>query len=103
VSQPELFTIARAASLLRTRALSPVELTESLLRRIADRDAGVNAFITVRAEPALEQGTRRREGDCGRPLARAASNRMLLQSKRILRTNQHTLKARDGARSRRTQ
>ncbi len=40
-------TIAEAAPLVRDRQLSPVELAEAYLRRIADHDRAYNAFITV--------------------------------------------------------
>ena len=48
-------TIAGAARLIGSRALSPVELTLHLLERIAALDPLVNAFITVTADTALEQ------------------------------------------------
>ncbi|MSP98581.1 MAG: amidase [Betaproteobacteria bacterium] len=48
-------TIAHAADLLRTRKISPVELTEALLNRIARLDTHVQAFITVAPEVALAQ------------------------------------------------
>ena len=48
-------TIAQTAELVRTRTLSPVELAQSSLKRIADFDSQLNAFITVTAELALEQ------------------------------------------------
>ena len=53
----ELCTIslAEAASLLREQALSPVELTQACLDRIARFDPGLNAFITVTRDLALEQ------------------------------------------------
>jgi aspartyl-tRNA(Asn)/glutamyl-tRNA(Gln) amidotransferase subunit A len=47
--------LAEAASLLRERALSPVELTQACLDRIARVDPGLNAFITVTRDLALEQ------------------------------------------------
>jgi aspartyl-tRNA(Asn)/glutamyl-tRNA(Gln) amidotransferase subunit A len=48
-------TISEAAALLRTRQLSPVELTRALLARIEALDPQVNSFITVTGEFALEQ------------------------------------------------
>ena len=48
-------TIAEAAKRIRTRALSPVELTEVYLDRIAETDGQLNAFVTVTAELACEQ------------------------------------------------
>ena len=52
------FTIAQAADLIRARKLSPVELAQAHLKRIAELDAQLNAFITVTAEAALEQARR---------------------------------------------
>ena len=48
-------TIAEAARLIASRQLSPVELTEAKLERIAALDPQLNAFITVTAETALQQ------------------------------------------------
>jgi aspartyl-tRNA(Asn)/glutamyl-tRNA(Gln) amidotransferase subunit A len=45
-------TIAGVAPLLRTRQLSPVELTEAALQRIERRDPTINAFQLVLAERA---------------------------------------------------
>jgi aspartyl-tRNA(Asn)/glutamyl-tRNA(Gln) amidotransferase subunit A len=47
-------TILNLAELLRTRKLSPVELTQACLREIEARNPSLNAFITVTAERALE-------------------------------------------------
>src|SRR6266540_2948014 len=44
--------IATIASQLRARQVSPVELTEQALTRIAERDPELNAFQLVLAEPA---------------------------------------------------
>ena len=46
------FTIAEAAALIAARKLSPLEYTEALLKRIADLDPQLNAFITVTADLA---------------------------------------------------
>ncbi len=48
-------TVAEASHLLRTRALSPVELTRSCLERIEALNPRLNAFITVTGEQALTQ------------------------------------------------
>lgn len=45
-------TIARAAKALRAGTISPLELTESYLERIAKLNPRVNAYITVSAERA---------------------------------------------------
>ncbi len=46
-------TIAEAAKQIAARELSPVELTQHLLDRIAAEDAALNSFILVTAERAL--------------------------------------------------
>jgi aspartyl-tRNA(Asn)/glutamyl-tRNA(Gln) amidotransferase subunit A len=46
-------SISDAAELVRKRKLSPIELTEACLERIAAVDARVRAFITVTREEAL--------------------------------------------------
>ena len=46
-------TLEQAAELVRTRAVSPVELAESCLARIAELEPGLNAFILVARESAL--------------------------------------------------
>jgi len=47
-------TVAKAASAIAHRELSPVELTEALLKRIERLDPRLNAFIKVDAEAALQ-------------------------------------------------
>ena len=56
-SELYFLTIAEAARLIAVRELSPVELTQALLRRIDLLDPQINAFITVTAERALSQAT----------------------------------------------
>src|SRR6185436_10024816 len=48
-------TIARASELIRSRKLSPVELAQAYLKRIADLDPQLRAYITVTADLALAQ------------------------------------------------
>ncbi len=48
-------TIASAARLIEARELSPLELVDGLLKRIASIDPVVSAFITVTAELAVAQ------------------------------------------------
>jgi aspartyl-tRNA(Asn)/glutamyl-tRNA(Gln) amidotransferase subunit A len=48
-------TVARAAELIRTRKLSPVELAQAYLDRIAALDPQLNAYVTVTADLAREQ------------------------------------------------
>jgi aspartyl-tRNA(Asn)/glutamyl-tRNA(Gln) amidotransferase subunit A len=54
-------TVARAARALRARELSPLELTEAYLARIAKLDPRVNAYVTVTAERARDDARRATE------------------------------------------
>ena len=54
-SELHYLTLAQAAELIRTRKLSPVELTDTLLKRIEALEPQVNAFITLTAAPARRQ------------------------------------------------
>lgn len=47
--------LAEAAAKIRTRELSPVEVTQACLDRISKVDGKLNSFITVAAELALDQ------------------------------------------------
>ena len=48
-------TIGWAATLIESKKLSPVELTESLLARIERFNPGLDAFVTLTADLALKQ------------------------------------------------
>ena len=48
-------TVAQASEMIRTRKLSPVELAQAYLARIADLDPQLNAYITLTADLALKQ------------------------------------------------
>ena len=50
-----MLTLTEAAEQIRTRKLSPLELTRTCLARIEQLNPALNAFITVTAELALEQ------------------------------------------------
>ncbi len=50
-----MLTLTQAAEQIRSRKLSPLELTRECLSRIERLNPQLNAFITVTAEPALEQ------------------------------------------------
>lgn len=50
-----VLTLTEAAEQLRSRRLSPVELTRECLARIERLNPGLNAFITVTADLALKQ------------------------------------------------
>ena len=56
----ESLTLPQASFLLAGRELSSVELTEAVLARIDRVEPGVQAFVTVTAETALEQARARR-------------------------------------------
>jgi aspartyl-tRNA(Asn)/glutamyl-tRNA(Gln) amidotransferase subunit A len=51
-------SIARAARALRAKELSPLELADGYLRRIAQLNPRVNAYVTVTAERAREDARR---------------------------------------------
>jgi aspartyl-tRNA(Asn)/glutamyl-tRNA(Gln) amidotransferase subunit A len=51
-------TIARAAQLIRARAVSPLELTEAYLRRIDRLNPILNTYVTVTADRALADARR---------------------------------------------
>lgn len=51
----------RQAELIRTKELSPVELTELYLARIEKLDGELNAFVTVLAEEALADAARKEQ------------------------------------------
>lgn len=48
-------TLTEAAALVADKSVSPVELTQACLERIARLDSALNAFITVTRDTALEQ------------------------------------------------
>jgi aspartyl-tRNA(Asn)/glutamyl-tRNA(Gln) amidotransferase subunit A len=52
VSEPAFLTIAEASRLIAERKLSPVELTEAYLGRIAALDSQLDSFVTLTAERA---------------------------------------------------
>ena len=60
-------TLAEAAKLIATREVSPIELAQAALDRIAVLDDQINAFNTVVAERALRQAR-----DAEREIAGAA-------------------------------
>jgi len=49
----DFLTVAEAAKLIETKELSPVELTQSRLDRIAKLDSQLHSFIRVLPEAAL--------------------------------------------------
>src|SRR5215475_1938928 len=54
-------TIADLSEALRTRKLSPLELTHECLQRIEQRNPVLNAFITVTADQALKRARQSEE------------------------------------------
>ncbi len=63
------YSILEISERLRQRKVSPVELTQECLRRIAKQDAVLNAFIAVTGESALAQA-RQAESEIQRGLWR---------------------------------
>ena len=55
-------SVVEASQLLRSRALSPVELTKACLQKIEELNPRLNAFITVTGDTALAQA-RQAEGE----------------------------------------
>ncbi|HKW27370.1 MAG TPA: amidase [Terriglobales bacterium] len=51
-------TLHEASELVRKKSVSPVELTRACLERTAQLNPGLNAFITVTADSALEEARR---------------------------------------------
>src|SRR5450631_2095440 len=67
-------TLKKASELLRSKAASPVELTQACLTRIKRYNSSLNAFITVASEQALRtaremEGEQRRGPLHGIPIA----------------------------------
>ncbi|MBN8925980.1 MAG: hypothetical protein BGO51_02510 [Rhodospirillales bacterium 69-11] len=58
MTELHFLTIAEAARLIRTRALSPVALTKTFLRRIEQLDSELNSHILVLADQALAEAKR---------------------------------------------
>ena len=48
-------TITELAGLLRTRKISPVEVTEAMLRRIEELDPRYKSYATVMTDYAMEE------------------------------------------------
>jgi aspartyl-tRNA(Asn)/glutamyl-tRNA(Gln) amidotransferase subunit A len=53
--EPHFLTIAEASRLIERRALSPVELTQALLGRIATIDPQLNAYLLVTSDQAMDK------------------------------------------------
>ena len=66
------FTLKKASESLRSKAASPVELTQACLKRIERYNPSLNAFITVTSEQALktarEMEAEQRQGKWRGPL-----------------------------------
>lgn len=61
-SEPYELSLLEAATLIRSKELSPVELVDSVLQRIEATEPTINAFATVTAESAKE-GARKAEAE----------------------------------------
>jgi aspartyl-tRNA(Asn)/glutamyl-tRNA(Gln) amidotransferase subunit A len=55
IGEPCFLTIAEASHLIERRALSPVELTQAFLTRIAAIDPRLNAYLLLTADQAMDQ------------------------------------------------
>jgi aspartyl-tRNA(Asn)/glutamyl-tRNA(Gln) amidotransferase subunit A len=53
--EPHFLTIAEASRLIERRALSPVELTQAMLERIATIDPQLTAYLLVTSDLAMDQ------------------------------------------------
>ena len=60
-------TLAEAASLVRRKKVSPVELAEGYLRRVEALNPSLNAYITVAADEAM-RSAQQAEDDVARGL-----------------------------------
>ena len=58
-------TISEAAKLIESRKLSPVELTEALLKRVDALEPQLNAFITLTADRALDDARKAEDAIMG--------------------------------------
>lgn len=58
LAQLPLLDLAEASQAVQKKEVSPVDLTQACLARIERLDPKLNAFITVTAEPALEEAAR---------------------------------------------
>ncbi|MFC0711707.1 Asp-tRNA(Asn)/Glu-tRNA(Gln) amidotransferase subunit GatA [Azorhizophilus paspali] len=80
-------TLAQIARGLAAKEFSSVELSEALLARIAELDPGLNSFITVTAEQALEQAraadARRAAGENGALLGAPIAHKDLFCTKGV--------------------
>ena len=72
-SELHYLTIAEAARLIQTRKLSPVELTDALLKRTEALDPQLNAFITLTADSRVVAGKSAEEEIARRTLPRPAA------------------------------
>jgi len=79
----ELQTIAEVSPLLRQKKISPVEITEACLHRIAKLDSALNSFITVTADSALAEA-RQAEAEIARGEWRGALHGMPIAIKDLI-------------------
>lgn len=83
-------TLAQVAKGLADKAFSAEELAQTLLARIAQRDAELNSFITVTPELALEQAraadARRAAGETGALLGAPIAHKDLFCTQGVLTT-----------------
>ena len=67
-------TIAEASRLIASRKLSPVELTETYLDRIAALDDQLDSFVTVTADRARARPAPQRPKSGARPARRCTAS-----------------------------
>src|SRR5258708_19055534 len=82
-------SIEEVAPLIRKKKISPVELTEMMLRRIGRLNPRLNAYITVTAELAMKQA-RKAEAEISAPRSRARYRGPLHGIPISLKDNIHT-------------
>src|SRR6185295_10373581 len=63
---PVRLSLTEAAELIRTRALSPVELVDAVLARIARLDPTLNAFTTLAPADGVRAAARAAEAEIAR-------------------------------------
>jgi aspartyl-tRNA(Asn)/glutamyl-tRNA(Gln) amidotransferase subunit A len=64
-NDPQKWTIATLSKAIRSKEVSPVEITKALLSRIKKYDCNINSFITLLEGPALK-AARQAEGEIRR-------------------------------------
>src|SRR5205807_7338672 len=82
-------SLLEASELVRSKAVSPVELASACLRRIEELNPKLNAFIAVTGDIALEE-SRRAEAEIQRGNWRGALHGIPIALKDLIRSEEHT-------------